>query len=594
MSKRLQRTSALFVCISVLISSGLAVASENVFEPPDFKAVDSRGVNLISGRSTFSQSPVSIGGSNGLTFTLSASSNRFDRGGDMTHNFYGRINTTNTGLEPSPVLHPGHTGAFVAILGSKSTGFIEYGTTFESYKSEGETFVWNGGSTFTWTWRDGTKVHFETTSTSGSPGGTPYKIEYPNGLTIDIHRQVVGGLIRSVTSNTGYQLKYSYDGSHRLTSVVALNRTVDYCSPAATTCNYSRTWPQASLAYATVGGALQLTVTDMAGLNTRYTHITRTLGAQTDQVVSAVRHPTSSINDTVEYEYENMWVCTSGYGGLPGSCSFTRLNLVYRVHVGTATWAYSHQPAPPYNYDSRSTDPNGRQLVVLYNKDIGNLVRIDNPDGSWATFSSDIDNRMTKAVFPEGNEIRYLYDSRGNITEERKVPKTGSSLPHLVSNAGFDTTCSNRKKCNKPNWVRDARGNQTDFLYHASSGQIEKATQPADANGVRPQTRYSYIQRYAYIKTFSGSFVSTGQPIWLLDEESYCRKSAATATGCTQAGDEVTISYDYGPSSGANNLHLRGKVVTADGQSLRTCFGYDALGNKISETLPKAGLTSCP
>ena len=56
----------------------------------------------------------------------------------------------------------------------------------------------------------------------------------------------------------------------------------------------------------------------------------------------------------------------------------------------------------------------------------------------------------------------------------------------------------------------------------------------------------------------------------------------------------MAISYDYGPDSGPNLLLLRGKVVTADGISLRTCYAYDPLGNKISETSPRAGLTVCP
>jgi YD repeat-containing protein len=35
-------------------------------------------------------------------------------------------------------------------------------------------------------------------------------------------------------------------------------------------------------------------------------------------------------------------------------------------------------------------------------------------------------------------------------------------------------------------------------------------------------------------------------------------------------------------------------LVDAGGLSLRTCYSYDALGNKISETRPRAGLTSGP
>jgi YD repeat-containing protein len=58
----------------------------------------------------------------------------------------------------------------------------------------------------------------------------------------------------------------------------------------------------------------------------------------------------------------------------------------------------------------------------------------------------------------------------------------------------------------------------------------------------------------------------------------------------------VLTTYDYGPTNVANNLWVRGKVVTADSETRRTCFAYDALGRKLSETAPKgtAQLTSCP
>ena len=33
---------------------------------------------------------------------------------------------------------------------------------------------------------------------------------------------------------------------------------------------------------------------------------------------------------------------------------------------------------------------------------------------------------------------------------------------------------------------------------------------------------------------------------------------------------------------------------TATGVALRTCYGYDAQGSKVSETTPLANLASCP
>jgi hypothetical protein len=75
-----------------------------------------------------------------------------------------------------------------------------------------------------------------------------------------------------------------------------------------------------------------------------------------------------------------------------------------------------------------------------------------------------------------------------------------------------------------------------------------------------------------------------------------CRTTATVNGACAGgAADEVLTAYEYGPDTGAvgNNLMLRGVAVTADGQTLRTCYGYDRDGNKISETKPRAGLAVC-
>ena len=65
------------------------------------------------------------------------------------------------------------------------------------------------------------------------------------------------------------------------------------------------------------------------------------------------------------------------------------------------------------------------------------------------------------------------------------------------------------------------------------------------------------------------------------------------------ANDEVVTDYDYGPDSGPNYLLLRGIAVTATNSSgvletLRTCFTYDARGNKLSETQPLGTGSTCP
>ena len=112
--------------------------------------------------------------------------------------------------------------------------------------------------------------------------------------------------------------------------------------------------------------------------------------------------------------------------------------------------------------------------------------------------------------------------------------------------------------------------------------------------GVRPQTRYTYAQAYAWIKNAAGAYVQASSPIWVLTSKRFCKTGAASGAGCAIAGDEVITTYEYGPNSGPNNLLLRGTVVDSAGLKLRTCMTYDWQGNKISETKPMGTSTSCP
>jgi hypothetical protein len=196
---------------------------------------------------------------------------------------------------------------------------------------------------------------------------------------------------------------------------------------------------------------------------------------------------------------------------------------------------------------------------------------------------------------PPGGGRQYITrDLRNNIIEAGVVSKDNTTTLVTYS-ASFPATCANFFTCNQPTWTRDGKGNQTDFTYDPTHGGILTETGPADVNGVRPQKRYEYSQRYAWLKNSSGGYSQAATSIWVRTKEEYCVSTAASGGNCAGgAADEVVTTYDYGPNSGPNNLLPRGVVVTANGQSLRTCFGYDRMGRKISETRPAANLTSCP
>lgn len=201
--------------------------------------------------------------------------------------------------------------------------------------------------------------------------------------------------------------------------------------------------------------------------------------------------------------------------------------------------------------------------------------------------------RLLKIFYAGGGTQTLIYDSRGNVKKREFLGDDGTSLIEVEQH--FPPTCTNALTCNKPEWTKNANGKQTDYVYSAAHGQVLSEKSPPDENGIRPETRYQYTQRYAWIAASGGGYVQAASPVWLLETESYCRTSNYVGNACTAgASDEVVTTYDYGPNSGPNNLWLRGTAVTADGESLRTCYTYDVFGNRLTETAPNAALTSCP
>ena len=91
------------------------------------------------------------------------------------------------------------------------------------------------------------------------------------------------------------------------------------------------------------------------------------------------------------------------------------------------------------------------------------------------------------------------------------VAKTGSGLADIVTTGGYDTTCSNVKTCNQPNWTKDAKGNQTDYTYDTTHGGVLTVTAPGADQARSAAARYGYISLQAYFSI--GTIVALGQPV---------------------------------------------------------------------------------
>jgi YD repeat-containing protein len=212
-----------------------------------------------------------------------------------------------------------------------------------------------------------------------------------------------------------------------------------------------------------------------------------------------------------------------------------------------------------------------------------------NPSGTYYILTMDgrVEFETTGRGFPilfdknaAPNE-QYFYETRSNLT---KVIYGDPAADGYQIVAEYPATCTNRKTCNQATRIRDANGNWTDYTYYPEHGQVKSITYPANKEGIRAQTRFTYAERSATYFNAAGIKVLDEQhPIWMKVAEEYCIKSAASGDGCEAANDEVVTTYEYNHP----NLLMTGMVVrTPEDGVRRTCYTYDKFGNQIGVTTP--------
>lgn len=605
--------------------TGLVPASAQTAlpSPPEAKIEDENGVDLVSGTMRLVVTDVSMG-------PFSHSRRSYARPKDYAYGIApngGMVSSYELGVglaqpeNPWPNQGVDSRWKYTVDVGAAREDFyINSDDTLEA--TRGGVLERSAGSSFCsggiWTYRSGTGVVATINMElggggdgAGAPGscGRVLQVNEPNGLITRFTYYVPypnangGGwaMLRSVNRNDGYQLKYRYTGTTPI-GVTVINNAYEYCDPAAESCSLSGSWPSSSYSWQS---PTVFVITDSANRTARFTldrhhriASFKPFNATTDQVSYQYCKRNwyydpwnlSQRVDPIAGEGEPCIVMVSSTGGGGPYIQLTQTHdRVVQVVNGGETWTYSFPSGSygPYYYRySSSSTGGGGSYAIVNTSGQGALTFFGNTHATL-NFENSARNRVTSGQVSGQPAKTMDYDARDNVESDG------------ITSAGYSTSCASLINCNRPNYTRDAAGNQTDFEYDPVHGGVLTVTSPGvQVNGVgalvRPQTRYTYIQRFAWFKNSSGTLVRSTEPIWKLATESSCRTSAATGAGCSTAGDEVVVSYDYGPDSGPNNLLLRGKTVTADGATLRTCYAYDQYSNKISETAPRAGLSSCP
>ncbi|MEP6787798.1 MAG: hypothetical protein ABJB40_05160 [Acidobacteriota bacterium] len=198
---------------------------------------------------------------------------------------------------------------------------------------------------------------------------------------------------------------------------------------------------------------------------------------------------------------------------------------------------------------------------------------------------------------PGGVQTKMTWDlSVGNMIENRQISKTPGTPADLVKTATYNCTLATFRYCHQPLSVIDPKGYTSNFTYAPEHGGVLTAMKPASTSGAaRPLELTTWTQRYAYI-TNGSTLVQAASPVWVIDTNTVCQTLAGSNPSpvCDTAAPQRVTTYEYGANGTANNLFVRGTVVTAGGFSRRSCSSYDDLGNRISQTSARAGLATCP
>lgn len=643
----------LFVAIAAIGQAAPAHAQSSTNAPPaESFQTSPGGVDMRSGRFVYNQTDLVIGGDNGLSLTRSLAqqvrghANPF---GNLSHNWDILLSEKKVNFE---------TGDFSATANGPDYQIeVSFGGLSQTFRNSLSGFyqvsrsgfaqlAWTGSSdrsqsniVYTFQAADGTVAVFHAIGTLATAECSSQlrcayvsQVTRPDGTVLTFDYDTSGGAhaarLRTVTSSRGYALILEHS-SGLVSKACVLNLSLQVvpsnhlCPPSAQA--------TASYSYTTYGGASVLaSATDPGGAVWGFAYGMGTMSFfnPNETTPRLINHYTDRMDDdglVSQIIGSQNFADGSSYSYIFAE-SPTVVGRTSSIAGGSYTDAQNHTVTVTYEFPIVPHAPAGGHGTLPLDGGDGNAYQITTgpttiTDQLGRTTTFDYCDPTTAANLPLAAFNRCLvspmlisstdpmgiktvytndYNAR-NILGRVQIPIPGSSQSNLTTTATFNCTPATFRYCAKPTSVTDARNNTTNFTYSADHGGVLTETGP-EVNSVHPETRYAYAQRQAWITNGSG-YVAAGPPVWVPRAISLCRTSAATgnpAAPCATAGDEVLTEFEYGPDSGPNTLLLRGQTVTSsDGGTttiLRTCYTYDALGRKISETQPNgtASLTNCP
>lgn len=541
-----QRSWLFGVSTLALLAYGGPAAAQSVLAapPPTHYSIDSRGIDVLSGKVVLSTVDASIG-------DLSGGGMQYVRsyiGNGWRDNLTGRVSSSSSGV--------------IVSFGMQSEEFTVSGTVYTPKTGSNSTLTLASG-VFIYTAGDGTVVTFSSDyalEPDLAQGNRIASVKRPNGetLTYEYHQavlekpvdppiQTVVTRLAHVTSSLGYRIRPIYE----IDDAYHTSHRTGYLRMVGVVAENLATGASTSASYGTG------TVT-RSGITTNY-------GFGPNGLTS-IRRPTSTVDDVV--------VTYHGDG------------RVQSWSDNGDTWYYNYSASGTTETTTIST-PVGWVEKYVSDTAAHRLTSFTDPLNNTTSYQYDAQGRLTRATLPEGNYTQYAYDNRGNATTTTRVAKAGSGLPDIVTSASYLAACSNPITCNLPTSTTDARGGVTDYTYDPVHGGPLTVTAPAPTSGaVRPEVRYAYEAKYAW---YGNNPIQAPTPVTRLTQMSQC----STGASCVGTADEVrtTIDYGYGAFGIGNNLRpVQVSAGSGDGAlTAVTTMTYTGRGDVLSIDGPMPG-----
>ncbi len=545
---------------ALTVTPAVAQNAMSETEPKKRQQLDENGVNVATGELIGYRTWLSIGpeGPGGLRYTSAHG-----------HLVSGSNYSLSVRGDPASRL-------FV-VAGLKTITFDLVGGTYKPDDGSSAKLVMNSSTQFTLTLDDGTTIVYNQQGAKDSYKARGTSIAFPTGervtlvynnaswcTTNDDSCKTYGYAVRlqSVSSSLGYRLHYTYGADEilvntmatawkRLAKISAINTSVDPCDPAAGTCTTTRAWPTISFG---AGGS----ITDPTGHTTVYSESSSQF---------RMRRPSNPANN-----------------GAPDNlvANFDSSHRVSSIIRDGKTWTYSFTPSGN-NMTMTRNDPLGHVVTIVSDLAVGLPTsiteKLSDQESRVTTHAYRPTGQLERTVLPGGASVEFLYDGRGNLTEVKRVAKSGSNLSPILTSAKYPDTCSSAAACNQPTSTTDARGNVTEYSYNQTTGELLRVTSPAPWLGAnRPQTRFVYQ-----------GVATPGGTVSMLRSISQCQtqkeETDTTAAACVGTTDEVKTTFGY------SNQLLPTSINQSDGTgalTATTVIGYDGVGNPTSHDGPLA------